>query len=98
MRGGWKDGGREAWLVTAGAVSCIAMLGASGLNEVDGLSGKTLKPTLERATPIKRESVESFDLIGGCEDGKVLNTVGSGEEKGELATIDDGVAVTDGPG
>ena len=23
MRGGWKGGGKKAWLVTAGAVSCI---------------------------------------------------------------------------
>jgi hypothetical protein len=27
MRGGWKGGGTEAWLVTAGAVSCIDLLG-----------------------------------------------------------------------
>ena len=27
MRGGWKGGRQEAWLVTAGAVSCIDLLG-----------------------------------------------------------------------
>ena len=31
MRGGWKGGGKEAWLVTAGAVSCIDLLGVAAV-------------------------------------------------------------------
>src|SRR5687767_597952 len=31
MRGGWKGGGKEAWLVTAGAVSCIDLVTVIGV-------------------------------------------------------------------